>query len=215
MKSNSEEVSLLDQYLKNQLSDEDRRSVEERLKSDIALREDYEFLLKVKADARTLSLSAVWDEVKGFEEEYQMEVPKVGKKTSIKWMYWSLAGIFLLCFIASYFVFFKDNNEGPQAKYADLFENRFEKDLILHVTYRSPQINQNLTRTQKQAYDLYSLKEFKTAIPLLKNLWEKERDTLALFYWGVSELGLGQVDKSKDILLDPALKKFDTSFINK
>ena len=106
MKSNSEDVSLLDLYLKNQLNEEESQNIEARLATEEALKEDYEFLLNVSTDARALSLSEVWEEVKGFEREYKTEMPKVETKKPIRWMYWRIAGNTIIVFCCNLFSIF-------------------------------------------------------------------------------------------------------------
>jgi hypothetical protein len=214
MKTNIEDISLLDAYIRGQLNDTEIKNVEIRLAKESDLMEDLEMLKKVRQDARVNSLKTVWDDIQNFESEYKTNNnPNAApiKKMNLVWIFF--AAIFTGILVAGWF-WIKKQNGHPQ-EYADIFDKRFEKEMIIHVTYRSTQQDTQLTKQQKQAYDLYALKEFKTAIPMLKRLWETERDTLALYYWGISELGVGQVSKSREILSDPALIRYNTSFIHK
>jgi hypothetical protein len=49
---------------------------------------------------------------------------------------------------------------------------------------------------------------FDEAIPLLDALWANQKDTLALFYLGVSRIGIGEIKEGAEIMQRSELKKY-------
>jgi hypothetical protein len=219
LKSKEDDILLLDDYIKSRLSEIDKITVESRLLTESDLKEDYDYL---KAVANASRANVLQDKLKMLQEEeliiktaseskdaaaiHQLEPVKNNDK--IWWKVGLVAGLLgVMPLIGKYYI----ENQGPKypAEYADLFENRFEEELILHTTYRSVEPTDTYTPEQRRAYELYSIKEFEMAAPLLENLWEDKRDTLALFYWGVSEIGRGEVEEGKEILHKKELHKYE------
>jgi hypothetical protein len=222
LKSKEDDILLLDDYIKSRLSETDRLIVESRLLTETDLKEDYDYL---KSVANASRITILQDKLKMLQEEeliiktaseskdaaaiHQLEPVKNNGK--IWWKLGLVAGLLgVMALIGKYYI----DNQGSKypSEYADLFENRFEEELILHTTYRSVEPPDNYTPEQRRAYELYSIKEFDMAAPLLEKLWEDKRDTLALFYWGVSEIGRGEAAEGEKIINVSFLNKYRNKF---
>jgi hypothetical protein len=218
LKSKEDDILLLDDYIKSRLSETDRLIVESRLVTETDLKEDYDYL---KSVANASRITILQDKLKMLKEEeliikttseskdaatiHQLEPVKNNGK--IWWKVGLVAGLLgVMALIGKYYI--ENQAQKYPAEYADLFENRFEEELILHTTYRSIEPTDTYTTEQRRAYELYSIKEFEMAAPLLEKLWEEKRDTLALFYWGVSEIGKGEVEEGKELLKKPEIEKY-------
>jgi len=77
------------------------------------------------------------------------------------------------------------------------------ENYIHHEATRNSLTNQLLTSAQQEAYNKYAIRDFNAAKPLLKNLWESERDTLSLYYLGISQWYDKDKKKAKEILSLP------------
>ena len=65
--------------------------------------------------------------------------------------------------------------------------------------------SEEISKYRKQdAFERYALRDFKNAKPLLKELWEKEKDTTAYYYLGMSYWYTGDTMNAKKVL-DQAL----------
>lgn len=208
MKSNEKDILLLDQYIKGQLEGEQKIDLEQRLIEESDLANDYEFIKKVAADARIAKLNQVMTSIKSMEIEHQQkpEVKTVNKGK--KWIKYFRAAVIigLMFYFGSKYLSNSKPKYPPQ--YAEMMEQKFDQELILHETFRAANQVDQLTKEQRRAYELYSIKEFKLAIPLLEKLWTNNKDTLAYFYLGVSKIGIGEVAKGEEILKSQALKEY-------
>jgi len=207
MKSNEKDILILDQYIKRELDSNQIAEIKQRLKDEADLNDDYEFLKKVAADARLAKLSEVMTSIKGMENEYQGVTKKVPHGSKSEWLKYVIA-IVLLGFILYVGMKYMSSKPKDMGQYADLIENRFDEELILHETFRAATQVDELTQEQRRAFELYSIREFEKAIPLLDTLWTTQKDTLALFYLGVSKIGNGEIKKGEEILKLEELNKY-------
>lgn len=86
----------------------------------------------------------------------------------------------------------------PKEPYRNEYLLAHFNEFVLHNKTRS--IEPQGGPKNWKGYDLYVLQEFKAAIPYLKEEWETNRDTLALFYLGVSYAGVGEMEKANQVL---------------
>ena len=202
MKSNQEDISLLDDYLKGQLDDEATKKLLERLTVDAALAEDLEFL---KSGANALRVNTLDEKLimlKAIEaSDKKIGAAKRQKKTILIWL--------LLLLVVLILLVWKIRNENPHTlAYQDVFASKFDTELILHKTYRSEGNDAQLNLDQQRAYEMYSLQMFEEAIPILEKLWSQQKDTLALFYLGVSKYGVGKSDEGATIFGMEEMRKY-------
>ena len=78
---------------------------------------------------------------------------------------------------------------------AVVFEN-FSKDFVLHEKTRSAKDVELEMETMHRGYNLYTIQEYKQAIPHLKKEWELHQDELSLFYLAVSYAAIGKDKKA-------------------
>ena len=74
------------------------------------------------------------------------------------------------------------------------------ENYILHEATRKSISNELLTPAQQKAYGSYALRDFRAAKPLLSDLWEAERDTLSLYYLGISHWYSNDKSEAKKVL---------------
>ncbi len=174
----------------------------------------------LSADLEELRIFMVAARANVLEEKMNMlkEIEKKEKtKTSFFWWKW-LSLLFILGVMGYLFYFFTLRETTRMApKYKGIYATRFDDELILHKTIRSAVQPVTLTGEQRRAYELYSIQLFDEAAPLLNTLWTEKKDTLALFYLGISEIGQGNEEKGWEILKKPELTKYKNQidiFIN-
>jgi hypothetical protein len=212
LKSSQEDIILLEKYLNGRLSADEKSAVESRLSGDKNLSDDLDALRLVKAATRVSVLK---------EKMHMLQVldrGTVSRPSKKRWI-WVLVVFFVLALgYLLYNIVIKDDHQ-VDAAYAHVFETEFDRNLILHKTMRSTVQPDELTNEQRRAYELYSLQLFEEAMPLLEALWQEKKDTLALFYLGVSRVGAGQTEEGLKTLRREELQKYDrqmkTIFNNK
>jgi hypothetical protein len=210
LRSSNKDIELLESYLQKRLSAKEIDLIESRLQAEPNLSADLEELRIFKAATRANVLKEKMNMLKNIEKTNT-------SKFSLSWWKW-LSIIFVLGFLGYLFYFFtlrETNQIAP--KYKGIYATRFDDELILHKTMRSAVQPVPLTGEQRRAYELYSIQLFDEAAPLLETLWTEKKDTLALFYLGISEIGQGNEEKGLKILKKPELTKYKNQiniFIN-
>ena len=191
---------LIEAYLKDELQGDEKINFEEQLSKDDELRSQYNLAYEVRQAFRYSDLESKLEFVKSLESD----PPESGNQKKNKWLWLILFGLLSLGLV---YLSVKEKSKKPTSSWASIFEVKNFDQFILHSTLRSSQ-STNFTIQQKKAYNLYAAQSFDNAIPLLETLWENQNDTLALYYLGISYLGIGQNEKSNDILTQTALTKF-------
>ncbi len=222
MKSNQEDINLLNAYLKLRLSAEETTNLKERLALEPDLYADLQDLKVIQESLRISVLKGKFDLLSGLEKETKSmtgsnegvsDRPDENKK-HFNWL------VLIALLILGAILFWYYQNQGKSKlspEYSTIFAERFDSELILHKTMRSAIQSDKINAEQRRAYELYSIQLFDDAIPLLSELWNTQKDTLALFYLGVSNLGVGENEKGLLILNKPELKTYSKQtllFIN-
>jgi tetratricopeptide (TPR) repeat protein len=201
LKSNIKDIELLNELLQDKLDEETTAQINERLGREVDLAEDFEFLKVMAGAVRVTALQSKLEMLQ--HEEAKISSLNNGKGFKWWWLLTLLAIMALLVFGWKYFQYSKD-----EISYNPVFVSDFDSELILHKTYRSENNTEELTIDQQRAYEMYSLQMFDEAIPLLEQLWEVERDTLALFYLGVSYFGVGDEERGRETLNKEVLSQY-------
>lgn len=202
MKSSQEDIILLENYLKNTLSPQERKTMDERLSSEVDLQRDLLELKHFMAAARVQALQEKHDFLRS------LEMKENSKLQNGSWKKWLLI-IFLLSMLGYlFYTLTLKSNPQPEKKYKGMYAADFDRQLILHKTLRSTVQSDSLSPEQRRAYELYSLQLFDEAAPLLQTLWQEKKDTIALFYLGVSRVGMGQTEEGLEILNRDELTKY-------
>jgi hypothetical protein len=109
-----------------------------------------------------------------------------------------LVGVFFL------FPLLKPDDTIRNPYLAEHFDN-----YVLHSITRGNISELKVTPEQELAYNLYSTKQFHKAMPLLEELWEEKKDTLALFYWKTSQFAVtNKLETDSGIIILNSNKKY-------
>lgn len=207
MKSSQKDIEWLEGYLKGTLDEDSVRNLKARLAVEKALAEDLKELHILTQGLRVYALDEKLGMLKGHEQEVNK---KDGSDHKTKPSWWTWLVVLVMALLVSYLgyhYFVNDEKKIPE-EYKNIYADRFDGELILHKTMRAVLQTDSLTREQRRAYELYSIQLFDEAIPLLDALWANQKDTLALFYLGVSRIGIGQIEEGAAILQRSELKKY-------
>lgn len=183
---------LIEAYLRDELQGEEKINFETQLSKDEALRNSFNLAKEVSLAFRHQELESKLEFVKSLEKEQ----PISGAQKKNKW-FWLMIPFIIALLVGIYL----NNEKKPQPipQHVSLFEVKNFDKYILHSTIRSPQ-SDKYSIEQKKAYGLYAAQSFKNAIPLLSDLWKNQTDTLALYYLGISYLGIDDYNEAKSIL---------------
>jgi hypothetical protein len=201
VKSNSKDIELLNELLHHRLDKTTIEVMNKRLANETDLLEDYEFLKATTLASRVLTLQSKLKMLKDEEEIISAMNPR--KAMQWWWVLAVVATIVLLMFTWKY----TQSSKTREANHP-VFASDFDSKLVLHKTYRSEINQEELSLDQQRAYELYSFQLFSEAIPLLESVWTQQKDTLALFYLGVSYFGVGKEEKGREVLNVEALSKY-------
>ena len=214
--SNEKDIDILDRYIHGLSSQEETTEVEERLHTDVSFRDTYNLLLSVSEGTRVDGLSEKWSQLRTIESNIseddgiateQEPESNITEKKKKRFPYIRIAIAAILLFLIGMTAgkIMKKNNEIVMPV-AEL------EPYIRHETIRSSQKKQLLTDDQQMAYNNYVLRDFRDAKPLLKNLWDNDRDTLALYYLGISQWYSGEESKAKEILELPFYNTYEKPY---
>jgi len=95
----------------------------------------------------------------------------------------------------------KDKKKEETSKQVDA--GIFDQYLV-HTKIRSN--NDNKTKEQLEAYDLYAQQNFDQAMPLLRKLYDEQKDYLAYYYLGICYYFKGDIPKASEIFKHPRLQ---------
>jgi hypothetical protein len=208
VKSSEADIELLEQFLRDDLDESSKVSLLSRLKVESELAEDFAFIQNIRKGASANRLSEKLTFVQSLEDEMVNETPtkEVSIFGKVKWI--AVAASLLL--IAGTVWWYSNGNgsSNESSLYAELIDQKFDDEFILHTTKRAIKQEMTLSPEQQRAYEMYSIKLFDESSPLLLDLWEKQKDTLALFYHGVAEMAKGNKEMGEKIFSHPALEKY-------
>lgn len=208
MRSSQDDIILLDAYIKGSLDADATSALESRLVQDTNLKADLEDLKVLQQGMRAKALTDKLEMMRGWEEEVagkEISKEKEAKPVSIifikKWI--AAASIVLLLAVGWWWI----AKESKHQQYAWKDEEFYK--YILHRTERSNDIDKDQQKTL--AYNLFTAKHFSEAKPKLESLWVNQRDTLAYFYLGITEVSLGNKEKAKAIFNAGELVNYPTA----
>ena len=181
MKSKRQDIELLESYINGTLSDEMRSVVDERLKREDILHDDYKQLLLLKEGIRVHALEEKLKHLQKIESGWDLEKLNKGKN-GFTWLKAALAVILFGAILAT--VYFMQRHDEKNDQTIALNDEEFYK-YILHRTERSNVMD--LDTQKSMAYNLFSIRDFTQARPLLRKMWNDHNDTLSFFYLGITE----------------------------
>ncbi len=208
MRSPKEDIEWLDQYIKGTLNATEIQALEARLSVESDLKNDLEVLKVMRQGMRAEVLADKLEMMRGWEEEMVENRGSNGgeSKSALiisikKWM--AAASIVFLLGAGWWWI----AKESKHQQYAWKDEEFYK--YILHQTERSNEIDKDQQKTL--AYNLFTAKHFSEAKPKLESLWVNQRDTLAYFYLGITEVSLGNKEKAKAIFNASELVNYPTA----
>lgn len=212
MKNSISDLDLLEGYLFGNLDEASKLNLEKRLESDVTLKADLDDLRILTSGIRINHLNTklqLLKEIESGDSTHDKGAKEIVKVHNSLWL-WLI--ISLVLFIIAFFTYkyLAVDDDNIPIEYAQVFKEHFDNELILHKTVRAVDQVDSLSVNQRRAYEMYSLQLFSEATPLLKTLWDMDRDTLALLYQGVSEIGMGNQAEGLEILSRSELKKYQT-----
>jgi hypothetical protein len=197
LRSREEDIILLENYLKGNLSEKQMAEVASRIEHEKDLGLDFQDLKTLSAGIRLSELKGKMDLLKRVEGE----MSSTKRKTNIKWQW--IVSVILILAIAGFW-FLKKANNNDMTTYV-MNDEEFYK-YILHSNERSLSSDNNPNATK--AFNLFTAKEFELAEPLLIDLWESKKDTLAYYYLGITYIQLNNCEKANLILSTQELAKY-------
>jgi len=181
-----QDLHLIELYLNGRLADADKVEFDNRMRSD----EEFKAMVsQVRASVIGIRQSAIDEKMALLkEEEGQLDKKDVSSFLLTPMHRWMAVAAALIAVIIAITPLLRTDDTIKNAYLAEHFD-----EYILHETDRSENNSEKkVTPEQERAYNLYAMKKFHKAMPLLEELWEEERDTLALFYLGVGKLALNE-----------------------
>ena len=199
MELNPSDLTLIESYIKGELSESDVEMFNERVESDPSFKEHYEFMLATFSFIEERNQLEQKVRMKNLEEEWKASSSGKAKFFfSSKWLQVAAAVIFL-CSV--YYLL------RPREDLSHLSVQGFEHLPSSLITHRSSDI-QSHQELFDRAYGLYEIKSYEKAAPLLYDLYLNRRDTSSLLYAGISYLGAGNVEKALECLNNSALASY-------
>ena len=187
MNNESIDLVFIDDYLKNELNNEEINNFEERLKYDSDFKEFYLFIKSLKESVRKNVLKDKISLLKEYELSLQKQKLNRNKSNNLRVLFAvsSIAAVFLLLlFFVPDMMYFKNNNQ--------ISLEHFEP-YPAHILKRGNQ--DNISKLKEKAYTLYAIADYKKASPLLAELCDSG-DKESCFYAGVALLGDGEFEKA-------------------
>ncbi len=206
MKSSQEDIDLLKAYIKGRLSPEEKSALDIRLANETNLNSDYHDLKVLSEGMRVSVLENKLDLLKDLENSIPPVAPNENKNDSPSFFpskkFW-IAGI-IIALITLFGWWMQKKTTSVNQQYA-LGDDQFYR-YILHKNERNT--SPELDEIKSKAYNLFTIRDFENAKPMLRNLWENQNDTLSYFYLAISELSTGNIKVAKEMFNSPVLKKY-------
>ena len=192
MELSKEEIEVIDAFLRNDLSDAELKQFNMRLSGDPEFRQKVNFIRATKISLRESRLNEKYRYLQSFEKNRS-------KKNIFR-----LSTLTISAIAASIMIIFAATF---------LLRNNVDKSLI-DREFRHVNINAQVTRSSEgqifsgyrlQAVNLFNIREYGEAAPMLYRSYKSEQDTLSLYYAGLAYLASYNLKKAEQCLKDPAL----------
>ncbi len=187
MKTNDHTAELIQRFLDNEMSQEERKLFEDQLKKDTSLQEEVLLYRKVNNALKDSSLEDFKTELNQIHREH-FHTPII--KSIRVWRY--AAAIVLLALIGSV-IMFMNSGSDPLKAY-----DKYYEALDFFNSKRAGKLNE---RSEfDHSMEAYNNKQYQLAYEKLSALLHKEPDNLALkLYLGVSAIEIGQIEKAEEL----------------
>lgn len=201
MRSSDQDIELLEAYIKGSLDKETHTELEKRLAAEPDLFDDYEDLKVLIQGIRAQTLNEKYKQLKMLEEGFD-NTTTIKKNDSFLKMVFLVVIVIATLLAISKFLLKNDTSKDVSVAMNDDEFYRY----VLHRTERSTVMDSDTQKTM--AYNLFVIKDFKKAKPMLSALWQEKKDTLSYFYLGIVELSMGNKEKAQKILSSNALETY-------
>ena len=201
MRSSDQDIELLEAYIKGSLDKETHTELEKRLAAEPDLFDDYEDLKVLIQGIRAQTLNEKYKQLKMLEEGFD-NTTTIKKNDSFLKMVFLVVIVIATLLAISKFLLKNDTSKDVSVAMNDDEFYRY----VLHRTERSTVMDSDTQKTM--AYNLFVIKDFKKAKPMLSALWQEKKDTLSYFYLGIAELSLGNKEKAQKILSSNTLETY-------
>jgi hypothetical protein len=184
-------IDMINRYLRGELMDNEVSEVEKKILTDSDFRNLFLEMKSTEIAIKSEVMSEKMDMLKGLEVGYtQASTPDKPKSSRLLWITFVIAVLSALGVV----VFNKLSDRVDTIAPPSMAEF---SQYVIHEKVRSGENVKNIDK--EKAYNLYVLREFELAIPMLQSLWENEKDSTALYYLGVSYHYTGQPARAKEI----------------
>ena len=191
MKLNQIDIELIDQYLRNEMDENERSAFEQRLAVEADLREELE---EMRLMGEALRFDALEKKKKMLEEYEEKLEDRKYNHFGISWK-WSIAATIALL-ITAWLIW--PGQEKVINKNEQLFASYFEPLEIDESGVRSGEDGQQ-SGIDESAANFYIIGRYDEAAPALEEVYEVEGDTSRLLLAGIAYLGNGNADKAIEI----------------
>ena len=187
-----QDIEMINRYLRHEMTEQERSDIADRIENDQAFRATYMDLRSIQLGLKADDLEDKLKMLQNLESDsVTQNISDSARRSSSSWI-WIGALLLGITGLLWYLVGAKPEKSLEKPPMAEFSE------YVRHDRTRSAIPVANVDK--EKAYDLFVLREFEEAIPLLEDLWEEENDTLALYYLGVSYHFVGEVEKSQKLL---------------
>lgn len=211
------DVDLIDQYINQELNEDQKTEFHHRLNDDSEFREQFDFISNIRLSIRESAKSEKLNMLKTIEkedfsgdlDEFKETNNQVNRKSKIIKLRKTIYSIASVAAIGLVLVFLLPQLSEDNSK---LILNENFEPYPSHVIKRS--VNRNMTRTKENAYKYYSIEAYTKAIPLLQELYENGDNNSAI-YLASAYIGNQRYDKAESLLnkLSPN-EQYDQNVIN-
>lgn len=187
MKGEQENIELIEQYLKKELTSEQNTDFEKQIQSDLEFKSLYEEIKLISENIKEVRRSQVVEILDKFESKNFGNELRSNKKLVFNY---KLAAVISLL-ISSIFVFYIFTNKSTENTFIAAYFEPFPNQII--PTTRSIELPKEI---KAKAYYQYDLGNYDKAVELLRQIPASEDDGASLLYLGISHLVLGSYDNS-------------------
>jgi len=181
------DIDWMDTYLRGEMTAEEKQAFENKLSEDADFAKQFNELKLLKQSARLSKMDKVFQSLQETEVDIQSGKEKTGTTRRLWIRIAAAASIFLLAGLA-YFLL-KPAAHTPEQLFAESFS-----PYPNNVIKRSQQ--NNYSELKKSAYQAYDTKNYKKSIAQLLELYQRETDTISLFYLANACLADNQTDQA-------------------
>ena len=181
------DLDVIESYFNQTLSENDKKSFEQRLKTDQNFRRAVNEFQATSAVLNTVRQR----EQKDFLKSVDATMPPVATPVRTFNFNWrAIAAVGLLLIAAGIWQFFGDTGSGVKLKSS--VAGYFEAYPSLNTTRGVEEKDKKAT-----AFAAYDAQKYKSAVNLFENAFIEKPDTMLLFYKGIAELAGGEAAKAE------------------